>query len=311
MSRLAVRPAARAAALLAASLAAGLVGPSTASAEDRDHPSAWPSSSATASGTSAVTARLAALERAAGARLGVYAVDTGTGRTVAYRADERFAYASTIKALAAGSVLRRLDTRDLDRRLTWTADEVVDNSPVTSQHVTDGLTVRQVIAAAIEVSDNTAGNELFELLGGPSGLERSLRALGDSTTSVDRIEPALNSAIPGDPRDTTTPRALIGSFGRYVLGSVLPPGDRRLLLRSLDRASTGLTLIRAQFPAGWRVGDKTGSAAYGTRNDVAVVRPPGRAPILVAVLTTHDDPDAATDDALVAAAAKVVADRLA
>lgn len=289
---------------LAAVLAAAApLGPS--SAEARVRPPITP-----ATCSSDVTARLAALERAADARLGVYAVDTGTGRAVAYRADERFAYASTIKALAAGAVLRRLDARDLDRRLTWTADEVVANSPVTSQHVADGLTVREVIAAAIEVSDNTAGNELFELLGGPAGVERSLRALGDRTTSVDRIEPDLNSAVPGDPRDSTTPRALVGSFGRYVVGSALPPSDRRLLLRSLHRASTGLTLIRAQFPAGWRVGDKTGSASYGTRNDLAVVRPPGRAPILVAVLTTHDDPRAATDDALVAATAKVVAERL-
>ena len=248
--------------------------------------------------------QLGRLERAHGARIGVLVLDTGTGRVAQYRGDERFAYASTIKALAAGAVLDRLDRRGLQRRVHWDADEVVSNSPVTSQHVEDGLTIRQLIEAAITVSDNTAGNLLFELVGGPSGLQRELRRLGDRTTSVDRWEPELNTAVPGDRRDTTTPRALVASFRAYLLGDVLPRADRQLLRHDLDAAQTGLGLVRAGVPRTWRVGDKSGSAEYGSRNDVALVRPPGRAPLVIAVMTTHDDPAAATDDSLVEAATR-------
>lgn len=252
----------------------------------------------------------AALEQTHGARLGVYAIDTGTGRTVAYRAGERFAYASTIKALAAGAVLDRLSDEGLDRRVFWDREDLVDYSPVTSQHVRSGLTVREVIEAAITVSDNTAGNVLFELAGGTRGLETDLRAIGDRVTSVDRTEPDLNTAVPGDRRDTTSPRALADSVRAYVLGTALDRADRAVLDGALRRTSTGDALIRSEVPSGWKVGDKTGSASYGTRNDVAVIRPPGRAPIVLAVLTTHDTADATTDDALVAAAAEVVIDRL-
>ena len=169
------------------------------------------------------------------------------------------------------------------------------------------MTVREVIDAAITVGDNTAGNLLFDLVGGPAALDAALeKDAGDDVTEVVRLEPDLNSAVPGDDRDTTTPEALATTLGAYVLGDVLPGADRRLLERTLQRSTTGDTLIRAGVPAGWRVGDKTGSAAYGTRNDVAVIRPPGRAPILLAVLTTHDDAGADTDDDLVAAATRIV-----
>lgn len=250
--------------------------------------------------------RLAALEVERDARLGVYALDTGTGREVTYRAGERFAYASTIKALASGAVLQDLSRRELERRVFYSEDDLVEYSPVTELHVEDGLTVREIIDAAITVSDNTAGNLLFDLLGGPAALDTALEQdVDDAVTEVVRREPDLNTAVPGEIRDTTTPEALATSLGSYVLDDVLPAGDRRLLERTLRRTVTGDALIRAGVPEGWRVGDKTGSAGYGTRNDVAVIRPPGRAPILLAVLTTHDEADAATDDALVAAATRI------
>ncbi len=286
--------------LLALSTAAALlsVGPATALLPTAQ---ADTRAAGTTASSPSMADQLGRLERAHGARIGVLVLDTGTGRVAQYRGDERFAYASTIKALAAGAVLDRLDRRGLQRRVHWDADEVVSNSPVTSQHVEDGLTIRQLIEAAITVSDNTAGNLLFELVGGPSGLQRELRRLGDRTTSVDRWEPELNTAVPGDRRDTTTPRALVASFRAYLLGDVLPRADRQLLRHDLDAAQTGLGLVRAGVPRTWRVGDKSGSAEYGSRNDVALVRPPGRAPLVIAVMTTHDDPAAATDDSLVEA----------
>ena len=165
--------------------------------------------------------------------------------------------------------------------------------------------MREVIDAAVTQSDNTAGNLFIGLAGGPRGLDLRLARIGDEVISVDRREPALNSAVPGDTRDTTTPEALATTLGELVLGDALPAADRRLLLRTLRRSTTGAGLVRAAVPDGWVVGDKTGTSAYGGRNDVAVVHPPGREPLLVAVMTTHASPDAEPDDALVATAARV------
>ena len=254
---------------------------------------------------SRVRAAFRELEATYGARVGVHAVDTATGRTVQHRGDERLPYASTVKVLAAGAVLDELSPAEQRARVRWTAGDLVEHSPVTEQHLGDGLTAEQLVEAAVVESDNTAANLLFELLGGPAALEERLRERGDAETSVDRVEPFLNSAVPGDVRDTTTPRALATTFASYVVGDVLPAADRRLLVGSLLRSTTGTGLVRAGVPAGWEVGDKSGTAAYGTRNDVAVVTPPGRAPWVVAVLTTRTE-GAEPSDALVAAATRVV-----
>jgi beta-lactamase class A len=252
------------------------------------------------------------LESRTGARLGVYALDTGTGTEVTHRSDERFPYASTIKALAAAAVLADLEEGGdggLDSTVRYGADELVEYSPVTELHVTDGLSLREVIDAAVTVSDNTAGNLLLDRLGGPEALDAALVAdVGDDVTAVVRREPDLNTAVPGDPRDTSTPRALASALGAYVLGDALTPAHARLLERTMRRTSTGDALVRAGVPSRWRVADKTGTASYGTRNDVAIVRPPGRDPIVLAVLTTHDDEDTAPDDDLVAAATRIVVD---
>lgn len=275
-------------------------------------PSAPAETASAQSDGSDVVDHLADLESERGARLGVYALDIETGTEVSYRGEERFAYASTIKALAAGAVLENLSRRELSQRVFFTEEELIEYSPVAELHVDDGMTVRAIIDAAITVSDNTAGNLLFDLLGGPTALDAALiEDTGDEFTEVVRREPDLNTAVPGDVRDTTSPAALAESLGAYVLGNVLPRADRRLLDHSLRGTSTGDALIRAGVPQSWRVGDKTGSASYGTRNDVAVIRPPGRAPILLAILTTHDTADAATDDDLVAAATRIVVDELA
>lgn len=247
------------------------------------------------------------LERAHDARLGVYAVDTGTGRTVTYRADERFAYASTYKALAAAAVLDRTSAADLAEVVPYTAADVVDYSPVTAPHAGTGMPLGRIAEAAITYSDNTAGNLLFRHLGGPEGWERTVRRLGDRVTEADRIETALDTAVPGDRRDTSSPRALASDLRAYALGRELDAEDRTLLTTWLRANTTGNATIRAGVPSTWTVGDKTGSASYGTRNDIAVLWPPTGAPIVLAVLTTHDKATATADDALVANAAALVA----
>ncbi|MFJ8991166.1 class A beta-lactamase [Streptomyces sp. NPDC102279] len=248
----------------------------------------------------------AELEREFDARLGVYAVDTGNGKSVAYRADERFAFASTYKALAAGAVLRKNTPAGLERVVRYTHADLVAHSPVTERHMESGMSLRALCDAAIRYSDNTAGNLLFDELGGPKGFQTELAGRGDTTTQADRYEPALNEATPGDPRDTSTPRALASTLRAYTLGGVLDAGRRALLIDWLGRNTTGDALIRGGVPAHWKVGDKTGNASYGTRNDIGIVRPPDAAPIVLAVLSSRTTQDAPYDDQLIARATEIV-----
>ncbi|MBP2472320.1 beta-lactamase class A [Crossiella equi] len=246
-----------------------------------------------------------ALERKFGARLGVSVVDTGSGRTLAYRADERFAHASTFKALAAGVVLRRASDADLDRVIQYTEKDLLEYAPITKQRVGTGMSLRELLDASVRYSDNTAANLIFTYLGGPQALQRELRALGDVTIQVDRVEPALNEATPGDPRDTTTPAALATTLRALALGDALTPPRRQVLVELLQGNTTGGPYVRAGVPAGWRVGDKTGSGGYGTRNDVAVVWPDGgRAPLVLALLSDRGKPGAESGDALLAEATR-------
>jgi beta-lactamase class A len=246
------------------------------------------------------------VEHRFGARLGVHAIDTESGRTVAYRADERFAHASTFKALLAGVLLRRLSDADLRRVVKYTKADLLEWAPITSQHVATGMTVDALIAAAVQHSDNTAANLLLARIGGPKGLQKDLRELDDRTTVVSRNEPALNEAVPGDKRDTSTPRALGTDLRRLVLGEVLPAPRRQKMAGLLLGNTTGGPYIRAGVPSGWKVGDKTGSGGYGTRNDIAVVWPPTGRPIVIALQSDRGVPDAPSADALLAEATKLV-----
>ncbi|MQS16826.1 class A beta-lactamase [Streptomyces kaniharaensis] len=282
------------AALLAATLLTGCT-PSGSS------PASAPSPTATAP----ITASFNELEQRFGARLGVYALDTGSGREIVHRADERFAFASTSKALATGALLRHASDEQLDKVVAFRTEDLLKWAPITSQHVATGMRVRDLASAAIEYSDNTAANLVTAELGGPAAIQQALRDLGDATTNVNRTEPTLNEATPGDPRDTSTPRVLAADLRRYVLGDVLADDRRRLLTDWLVANTTGGPYIRAGLPADWKVGDKTGNAGYGTRNDIAVVWPSGgRSPLVIVVLSDRGKPDATSDDALIAQATR-------
>jgi beta-lactamase class A len=254
-----------------------------------------------------VSAELAALEAEFDARIGVSAVDTGSGRQVLHRQDERFGYASSIKALAAAEFLRSVPADERDEVVTWTAADVeaAGYSPVTGESIDGGLPLAQLAEAAVRRSDNTALNLVLDRLGGPIALDRALEQLGDTTTDVVDDEPALNTIAPGSTANTTTPAAFTADLTAVALGDALPAADRALLLDWMSGNATGDALIRAGAPEGWTVADKSGGAG-GLRNDVAVVTPPGRDPIVLSVLTSRNDPEADYDDALVARAAAVV-----
>ncbi len=217
-------------------------------------------------------------------RLGVAVLDTQTGRSAGHRGAERFPMCSTFKLLATAAVLKRVDAgeEDLGRHVRFGADEIIAHSPVTKERIRDGMSLGALCEATMTLSDNTAGNLLLKALGGPAGLTAALRALGDPATRLDRWEPGLNEARPGDPRDTTTPAAMLGVLRETVLGTALSARSRAQLTAWLVANKTGDKRLRAGVPQNWRVGDKTGTGENNTTNDVGVIWPPGRAPIVVA-----------------------------
>jgi beta-lactamase class A len=256
--------------------------------------------------------QLASLERKYGTRLGVHAVNLHTGRRLSHRAGDTFPILSVFKPLAAAALLRDHDHHGelLRRRIFWTSDDVVENSPVTSEHVADGLPVADLCAAAITRSDNTAGNLILRLIGGPAAVTRFARSIGDSSTRLDRWEPDLNSAVPGDRRDTTTPLAIATSYARLALGQALAPGDRWRLLTWLLANQTSTQRFGAGVPTGWPLADKTGAGSYGSLNDVGVTWTPAGAPIVMAALSVTADPGAVADPGVMAETAQIVTARL-
>ena len=228
--------------------------------------------------------RFADLERRHGGRLGVAVLDTARAEPVAYRGDERFPLCSTFKFLAAAFVLARVDRKQesLARRVVYARGYLVPYSPITEKHVGgEGLSVGEICEAAVTLSDNTAGNLMLDSFGGPAGLTAYLRSLGDGVTRLDRREPELNEATPGDPRDTTTPVAMLRLVRETVLGTALSPASRERLAAWIVATKTGDKRLRAGAPKQWRVGDKTGTGRNDATNDIAVFWPPGRAPIVV------------------------------
>jgi beta-lactamase class A len=274
------------------------------------------SAAASRAGGRDIAGQLRALEQEHGARLGVFAHDTGTCRTVAHRAGERFPICSVVKTVTVAAVLRDLDHDGefLATRIRYTQEDVTaaGYAPITGEpeNVANGLTVEELCAVAISYSDNAAMNLLVRRLGGPTAVTRFCRSIGDAVTRLDRWEPDLNSAEPDRVTDTTTPQAIGRTYARLTLGRALDTGDRDKLTGWLLANTTGGNRLRAGLPAGWRVAEKTGTGAYGTTNDVGITWPPGRAPIVLAVLSTKPDADAATDEALLAEAARLLAAHL-
>ncbi|WP_371659874.1 class A beta-lactamase [Streptomyces sp. NBC_00280] len=259
-----------------------------------------------------VTARLRDLEAQHGARVGVFAHNLGTRKTVRHRADERFPVCSLFKTLAAAAVLRDLDRAGevLSRRVHYTADDLVEGSKQTEEHLAEGMTVAELADVAIRFSDNTAGNLLLRELGGPTAITRFARSLGDRATRLDRWETDLNSAEPWRTTDTTTPYAIGRTYARLVLGDVLNRPDRELLTHWLLTNTTSGNRFRLTLPPTWTIADKTGAGSYGTNNNVGIAWTPDGTPIILAVQTTKPDRDAVADHPLVAETARVLGNAL-
>jgi beta-lactamase class A len=230
-------------------------------------------------------ASFARIEKRYGGGLGVSSVDLQTGNASGYRQDERFAMCSTFKFFLVADILARIDAGSLhrDQWIVYRRGDLIAHSPVTGAHVANGgMPLIALCAAAMEQSDNTAANLLLALVGGPKGATQYLRRQGDDVTRLDRWEPHLNEALPGDPRDTTTPAAMRKLMASILFGPALRPSSSRRLESWMIANKTGLDRLRAGLPRPWKAGDKTGSGDNGATNDIAVACPPGRKAILIA-----------------------------
>ncbi|MEU5849074.1 class A beta-lactamase [Saccharopolyspora shandongensis] len=251
----------------------------------------------------------AGLERRYDARLGLFAVNVHTGRSMGYRADERFAMCSTFKTYAAGALLHRngLAGGYFDKLIHYTEADLVANSPITGPNAGIGMMVNELCAAAMTRSDNTAANLLLAELGGPPAITAFARSIGDGSTRLDRWETDLNTAIPGDERDTTTPAGIAAGYRALVVGDALGAPERDRLSGWLFANTTGAARIRAGLPPTWRTGDKTGTGDYASGNDVAVTWTDRGQAIVIAVLTTRPRKDDKVDNGLHADTARIVA----
>jgi beta-lactamase class A len=249
---------------------------------------------------------LADVELALGGRIGVSVLDTGSGKEMRHRADERFAMCSTFKVGLVGAILAAVDrgALKLGQFVPFGEKDILSNAPVTTANVgKGGLSLEALCAAAIEVSDNTAANLLLQLVGGPQGFTAFFRSMGDDATRLDRMELALNSNLPDDPRDTTTPDAMRQSLQSMLLeGGVLSATSRDRIVGWMLNEQNGRNRLRSGLPAGWPVANKPGTGANGATNDIAIAWPPGGVPIVISV---YVDAAAGTHEGRIAAIAKI------
>ncbi|GEK93916.1 class A beta-lactamase [Gluconobacter wancherniae] len=258
--------------------------------------------------------KLAWIERKSGGRLGVCAYLSGTTRpAVTYRGGERFPMCSTCKALLSAAVLARVDRgrESLSRKILIRPQDLMHYSPITQPHIgTADLTLGDMCSAAVSYSDNTAANALLRVLGGPAMVTAFARSIGDTVTRLDRWEPALNEALPGDPRDTTTPEAMSRNLTQLLSGDALSSASRRTLLEWMVANQTGDARIRAGVPKSWRVGDKTGTGSRGTINDIAFIMPPEKTPFALSIYLTGSPLSANAGNAIIAEIARTIAEMM-
>ncbi|WP_158781460.1 class A beta-lactamase [Pantoea sp. BAV 3049] len=257
--------------------------------------------------TADIQQKLADLEKDAGGRLGVALINTADNSQILFRGNERFPLCSTSKVMAASAILKQSETKNLmNHRVKIKKSDLVNYNPITEKYVGKEMTLGELSAAALQYSDNTAMNKLISHLGGTDKVTRFARSIGDKTFRLDRTEPTLNTAIPADKRDTTTPLAMANSLHRLTLGKALGEAQRAQLVEWMKGNTTGAQSIRAGLPATWVVGDKTGSGDYGTTNDIAVIWPPNHAPLILVTYFTQPVQDAKARRDVLASAAKIV-----
>lgn len=240
-------------------------------------------------------------EQRLNARIGVLVRETNSDWSIGHRETERFPMSSTFKSLLCGTILSRVDANneDLSNKVTFTKKDLVSYSPVTKDHVKDGMSVGALCEATITISDNTAANLLLKRIDGPKGLTKFLRKMGDTTTRLDRWETELNEGKPGDERDTTSPVAILQSLEKLVYGDILKQQSAAQLRQWMIDDKVADALIRAHLPSGWTIGDKTGAGGNGSRGIIAFIERPDGKRYLTAIYMTENKADFPTRNKVV------------
>lgn len=241
-------------------------------------------------------------------KVGIYGINTENGKVYEHNADERFAFASTYKAIASGILLNKVAPSELNKKVEINESEIVANSPVTEQYIGKTMSLKALIKASMLQSDNTANNKIMQELGGVNGLKHELVQLGDDVSEPQRLEPELNYFDPNSKADTTTPRAAAQTLNSILTSNEMNGSNLSLLKQTMIENKTGDTLIKAGMPNSYTVGDKSGQAlTYATRNDLAFIYPKGQdKPIILAIYSKQDQKDAKPNDKVISDSAREV-----
>ncbi|WP_301420916.1 BlaZ-like penicillin-hydrolyzing class A beta-lactamase [Mammaliicoccus lentus] len=248
------------------------------------------------------------IEKKLNANIGMYALNTQNGEELSFNEDNRFAYASTLKAISSAMLLEKTPHNKLDKKIHINKDDIVPYSPVLEKYIGKDITLQKLIEATMLYSDNTANNKIIDELGGYEQVKNRLRDLGDTTTHPSRKEPDLNLYSPKDKRDTSTPLAYGKTLNKLIIDGKLSKSNKDFLLDLMFKNKSGDTLIKDGAPSNFKVMDKSGQAlTYGSRNDVAFVYPKGQdKPIILVIFTNKDKKDAKPNDKIISEVAKVV-----
>lgn len=232
---------------------------------------------------------ITAIEQEISGRIGVAVLDTQNGEFWSYRGDEHFPLLSTFKTLACAAILHSEGDSESYNNITITIEEanLITWSPVMEKLVGKDVTVEQACEATMLTSDNTAVNIVLEHVGGPQGLTRFLRGIGDNVTRLDRIEPELNEAMEGDFRDTTTPNAMLQTLDKLLLGEIMSKASKKQLRTWMKDNEVSTPLLRTILPAGWSIADRSGAGGNGSRAITAIIWAKSREAIIICIYLTQ------------------------
>ncbi|MRF37711.1 class A beta-lactamase [Staphylococcus sp. KY49P] len=255
---------------------------------------------------SASASELKHIEQENDVTIGVYGMNTDNGKVYKHNSDERFAFASTYKAIASGILLNNVPNSKLNKKIKINERDIVAYSPVTEKYIGKTMSLKSLVQASMLQSDNTANNKIIDEIGGLEGFNNELQGLGDYISKPQRLEPDLNDYDPTKIADTTTPRAAATTLHKLLASNQMDKDNQALLKQVMIENETGDSLIKAGVPKKYIVGDKSGQGlTYGTRNDLAFIyTDKHRKPIILAVYTKQDQKNAKPDDKIIAAAAE-------
>lgn len=238
--------------------------------------------------TSAVNSAIEHAKKQLGAKVGVSVLDGKGEQLFSYNSDQRFPLMSTFKTLACAKLLHdnQINNGMMDKVYPIKADAILEYAPVFKDKVGTEVSLKEACFATMTTSDNSAANLVLSHIGGPAGVTKFLIDNGDNVTRLDRIEPLLNEAIPGDKRDTTTPYAMNKTITNLVLGNALNDTSKQQLNDWMKANKVSNGLLRSVLPKGWEIADRSGAGGHGSRGITAVVWNEQQQPLVISIYLT-------------------------